>query len=69
MSASVKRNEGWAQPIGGVKEHFFRDGRSLCRKWGFFGTTQPNPPDEQYTCTKCERLAAPAKSKHSGSAS
>lgn len=28
--------EGWAIPLLAKRAHYFREGRSLCGKWGFF---------------------------------
>lgn len=53
-----KPKEGWAGVEGGRKWHYFVDGRSLCRKYGFFGNQSnleqgnDNSPDN---CTECKR--------------
>lgn len=52
----TQKTEGWAQPLAARKEHYFRDGRSLCSNWGYFGDLQDSPPDKDVTCAKCERL-------------
>lgn len=36
--ATIKQvSEGWAKPIGCVGNHYFKNNRSLCGKWLFFG--------------------------------
>lgn len=55
MSAA---NEGWGYPTATArKPHYFRDGRSLCGKYGCFGVplTPDNgraQPDDCSACTK-----------------
>lgn len=39
MGEATKLAWGW--PSNSRKAHVFFDGRSLCGKWGFFGTTDP----------------------------
>lgn len=29
--------EGWGWPANSTRVHYFREGRSLCGKWAFFG--------------------------------
>lgn len=49
--------EGWAWPVNSRKAHYFRESRSLCGRWGFFGSAfdpsqQGQSPDD---CTDCRR--------------
>lgn len=30
-------NEGWVQLNNALKRHYFIDGRSLCKRWMYFG--------------------------------
>lgn len=51
-----KPDEGWFGPRDSRKFHYFRAGRSLCRKWGFPGPLQPDTgkttPDDCAECSK-----------------
>lgn len=47
---------GWGLPHAGHKFHYFEQGMSLCRKWGFFRGSleidgEPSPDD----CVACRR--------------
>ena len=44
-------DEGWAEPTKSRKYHYFRNGRSLCGRWGFFGELQG---DEPYAKSECD---------------
>ena len=56
------RKEGWWWPIEAHKPHYFRDGRSLCGKWGVFrGDFDGQEHPANVCCTTCYRkLAAEA---------
>jgi hypothetical protein len=50
--------EGWGFPGTSRKAHYFRDTRSLCRRWGFYRGNlesekpgKPSPDD----CTTCRK--------------
>lgn len=54
--------EGWAWPGNASKAHYFVQGRSLCLKWGYLGSSydenqktsaEPGPDD----CRACHRKA------------
>lgn len=47
--------EGWAWPVASRKVHYFRNGRSLCCKWGFGGMVQSNQGNERCPddCAEC----------------
>lgn len=52
------RPEGWKPLINSHKWHYFRDGRSLCRKWMTLGDGELDPrtiksPDN---CAACYRI-------------
>jgi hypothetical protein len=50
-------DEGWWFPGLSRKAHYFREGRSLCGKWGTFGQ-QPLTPDTHKSpddCAACRR--------------
>jgi len=56
--SNVKENEGWTYLLNSPKWHYFRDGRSLCRKFLLLGKPEfdgdePNSPDN---CAKCQTL-------------
>lgn len=49
--------EGWGFPMNSRKAHYFVDGVSLCRKWGFFfgrflEQGNDNSPDNCAACMK-----------------
>ncbi|MCW8128938.1 MAG: hypothetical protein KIS92_01010 [Planctomycetota bacterium] len=50
------KSEGWFFPINSRKAHFFRNGRSLCGKWGYLGDKFDSDdlasPDD---CTQCKK--------------
>jgi len=48
--------EGWAAPVNTRRWHYFRDGRSLCGRWGYFGSLWDQ--SLQYVskdCAECRR--------------
>lgn len=49
--------EGWTWLLGVKKEHYFREGRSLCGRWMCFGQDlSPEPPRMPgETCLTCLR--------------
>lgn len=51
-----KPKEGWKWLTNSTKWHYFRDGRSLCRRWMTFGTIfeqgNNNSPDNCKACIK-----------------
>lgn len=48
-------NEGWCQPWKSRKWHYFRNGRSLCGKWGFPGRLTAGMDDSPDNCAVCKR--------------
>ena len=49
--------EGWTWLFNARKWHYFRDGQSLCKKWGLLGSRDleqgnDNSPDNCATCRK-----------------
>jgi hypothetical protein len=60
-SRVVGRSEGWCSLLNARDAHYFRDGRSLCGRWGCFGTPlwEPNqelgqrPRRNSGTCVTC----------------
>ena len=60
--ASPEILEGWGWPGLSKKAHYFKDHRSLCRKWLFGGALEPHTgsfgPDDCVGCKK--KLAARA---------
>lgn len=64
--ANADNPEGWGWPSNSRKAHYFRDGRSLCRRWGWFSERLEQPafssPDDCAECTRRlakERLTRP----------
>ncbi|HGT1775889.1 hypothetical protein [Pseudomonas phage vB_Pa-PAC8] len=56
MNKSSKMPSGWAQPGAARKAHFFMaDGRSLCKRWLYFGKTYNEIPALEVTCAVCEK--------------
>lgn len=53
------RQEGWGNPDPYSllsKFHYFRNGMSLCGKWGFFrGDVEQGQDDHSDNCTACKR--------------
>ncbi len=61
-----KPDEGWVVLSNATLEHYVVDGRSLCGRWGYFGTTFY--PTTRGGCEQCKkrlekRIAAAAKEK------
>ena len=48
--------EGWADMVNAPLLHYIRDARSLCGRWGYFGSTYVNPTGMKL-CKACERKA------------
>lgn len=46
--------KGWGFPWNSKKAHYFREGRSLCGKWGYFGALHD---DESYPDIRCQACA------------
>jgi hypothetical protein len=49
--------EGWTWLFNSKKWHYFRDGKSLCKKWALLGSEDleqgnDNSPDNCITCKK-----------------
>lgn len=56
--------EGWAWLSNATKWHYFRDSRSLCRRWMFLGdeleSGKDNSPDN---CESCKRALVKERAK------
>lgn len=60
-------NEGWCWPVASRKAHYFKNGRSLCNRWMYFGQldknqktgTAPGPDD----CRECHSRLVKERSK------
>lgn len=48
--------EGWAQPLGAEKSHFFVDGQSLCGRWEYFAAVEPGRACDA-DCKACAKAA------------
>lgn len=58
MSATQEHREGWGFPPGSRKCHYFRDGMSLCRRWGFAFALRLEPDNGRPSkddCAPCRR--------------
>ncbi|HHM5290176.1 TPA: hypothetical protein ACRMRV_002531 [Pseudomonas aeruginosa] len=56
MSKRKNDQGGWAQPGAARKVHFFTsDGRSLCKRWLYFGKTYNEIHALEVTCAVCEK--------------
>lgn len=63
---SKKRHEGWVFIDGSPKWHYVKeDGRSLCRRWLYLGSTEPElgNDDSKDNCKGCGTALAKAKAK------
>ena len=47
--------EGWGFPSNSKMAHYFRDGRSLCSKWGFWGALETGNDESADNCVACRR--------------
>jgi len=68
--------EGWSKPNRPIKDrsgharwsHYFIDGRSLCRRWTWFGHCDPEPVQRNEVfstdCTSCRNRLAKLRSKY-----
>lgn len=61
-----KQSDGWGWPLGATRAHYFQDGRSLCRRWLFFGPLEQqslmglkHSIDDCKTCTKTLEKSKP----------
>lgn len=56
MPKTEKKKPGWAWPLNCPKAHYIIEGRSLCGRWGYFGSElqddKHNSPDN---CQDCRR--------------
>lgn len=57
--AENDEKEGWGNPDPfnqRSKFHYFRQGRSLCRKWGFYrGDVEQGQDDHSDNCGTCKK--------------
>jgi hypothetical protein len=68
MQNTATINEGWGYISNSPKWHYFRNGRSLCGRWGSFGRTDleqgnDGSPDN---CKACRTKITAEKAKASG---
>ena len=59
-----EKKEGWTWLYNSKKWHYFRDGRSLCGKWGRFGspdTLEQGKDDSPDNCAVCRKKLAKEK--------
>ena len=68
-----EREEGWGRPIASRKFHYFRQSRSLCRKWMFTGF-DPDTADQVLSekpqrddCLACWRMRKAEQEPEKGS--
>jgi len=47
------RKYGWIEPPGARKEHCFLNGKSLCGKWTYRGSSYHNRPSDYSSCREC----------------
>lgn len=56
--------EGWTWLFNSRKEHYFRDGQSLCGKWMCLGSDFTNiPPHVEVACATCLKKREKEQSK------
>ncbi len=62
-------SDGWGWPTGATKPHYFKDARSLCRRWGQVGLgggavpieANADSPSVPQDCKPCTRKLAKLK--------
>ena len=60
MAEPIK--EGWAYLSNSPKWHYFRGGRSLCKRWGYFGHDEEQGKDDSPdNCLACRKKLAKEK--------
>ena len=48
--------EGWAYLSNSLKCHYFKDGRSLCGRWAYFGNEfEQGNDDSSDNCKACRK--------------
>lgn len=55
-------NQGWKYLFNAPKQHYFKDGRSLCGRWMTFGhgdCIEDNEKPQHDECTSCRRKLTP----------
>ena len=54
-------SDGWYRPWGAHKYHYFKQGRSLCRKWrwGYFPSLSRGNPVDTEKCVPCVKKTKP----------
>lgn len=56
--------EGWVWLVNSTKWHYMRNGQSLCRRWGYFGSTYEQGNDNSSdNCKTCQRALAKEKAE------
>ena len=65
MSEKEKLKEGWGYLINSTKWHYFRNGRSLCGKWGILSdkALELGNDDSPDNCKACKKKLTPNKEK------
>jgi hypothetical protein len=60
--------EGWASLDNARLPHYFVEGRSLCKRWGFDGPPMLLDPNREYgrVCAACAKAAAKRKQEAPG---
>ena len=46
----MSTNEGWGWILNSQRLHYFRDGRSLCRKWAVLGDAELSNDSDDVIC-------------------
>jgi hypothetical protein len=54
----TETNEGWGWPIRTKKAHYFKNGVSLCGKWGFGGAVEQSNDNSPDNCKACRKKLA-----------
>ena len=56
--------EGWVHFLNATKWHYVREGRSLCRRWGYLGRAfEPEDVESPDNCRECWRRRQKEKEK------
>ncbi len=67
----VKSHDGWGWPTSATKPHYFKDARSLCRRWVQVGLgggrvqieANADSPSSSTDCLPCTRKLAKLKER------
>ena len=56
--------EGWARLFNSRKDHYYRDGKSLCGKWMILGSNSLEKGMSNNACSACKKKLEKEKHEH-----